>query len=238
VYFLDITLPTPEENLAIDEALLLGAEADGDAEYLRVWESPDDFAVLGKNCRVAEDVWVENCQSDEVPVLRRISGGGTVLLGPGCLNYTLVLRLDQSAELGGVQSSFDYILERSFRPLRAIHQSIGRAGQSDLMLSGRKFCGNAQRRQRTHLLHHGSVLYAFALDKIPRYLKEPSRQPDYRSRRSHLDFLTNLPSGREQLRDGLRAAWNATSDAETMPDDLVEKLVRERYGQHEWNYRR
>lgn len=238
MFFLDLTLPTPEENLALDEALLLGAEADGAAEYLRVWESTQYFVVLGKNCRVADDVWVENCQSDGVPILRRISGGGTVLLGPGCLNYTLVLRLDHSPQLAAVSASFDYILDRGFQPVRAIHKTIGRAGQSDLVLSGRKFCGNAQRRQRTHVLHHGSILIAFCLEQIPRYLKEPSRQPDYRGQRSHLDFLTNLPVELDQLRLGLRTAWNATPEAVSVSSEMIRKLVGERYGRHEWNCRR
>jgi len=238
VNFLDLTLSTPEENLALDEALLLAAEADGAAEYLRVWESPQYFVVLGKNCRIAHDVWVENCQLDGVPVLRRISGGGTVLLGPACLNYTLVLRLDHSPELRAVSASFDYILDCAFQTVRATHESVARAGQSDLVLSGRKFCGNAQRRQRTHVLHHGSILYAFHLEKIPRYLKEPSRQPDYRGRRSHLEFLANLAVAPEQLRVGFRSAWNATSDAKSVPHEVIKKLVGERYGQREWIFRR
>ena len=54
---LDMTLPTPAENLALDEALLETAEAEGDAaEYLRLWESPVPCVVIGRASRLAGEV--------------------------------------------------------------------------------------------------------------------------------------------------------------------------------------
>src|SRR5688572_23295776 len=99
---LDLTLPTPEENLALDEALLLALEQDlaGGAgpppplETLRFWESPVPFVVLGVSGRLREEVDREACARAGVPVLRRASGGGTVIQGPGCLNFSLALSLE------------------------------------------------------------------------------------------------------------------------------------------------
>ena len=82
--FLDLTLPTPAENLALDEALLLEAEAGRGEELLRVWEWPTFAVVLGSGCRLGAEVNEAACRSDHVPILRRASGGGTVLLGAGC----------------------------------------------------------------------------------------------------------------------------------------------------------
>src|SRR5579872_7437387 len=97
--YLGLTLPTPEENLAFDEALLLAAEAGG-GEVLRVWEWPRPAVVLGSGGRLAEEVDRAACRADGVPVLRRSSGGGTVLLGGGCLLFTLVLDTERTRELG------------------------------------------------------------------------------------------------------------------------------------------
>ena len=66
-------------------------------------------------------------------------------------------------------------------------------GISDLAVEGKKFSGNAQQRKRDHLLHHGTLLYSFDLDLLPRYLKAPPRQPEYRAQRAHEDFLGNVP---------------------------------------------
>ena len=82
--YCDLTLSTPAENLACDEALLQLAEEDGAAgEILRVWEPMQYFVVVGYANRVATEVNLPFCQDNGVPVLRRCTGGGTVLQGPG-----------------------------------------------------------------------------------------------------------------------------------------------------------
>src|SRR6516225_1355484 len=100
--YLDLTLPAPADNLALDEALLLAAEAGEGGEVLRLWEWPRPAVVLGTGCRLAQDVDEAACIADGVPVLRRASGGGTVLLGRGCLCYTLVLRYGRAPELAHI----------------------------------------------------------------------------------------------------------------------------------------
>ena len=68
VNLLDLTLPSPAENLALDEALLLDAEAGG-GEVLRLWELPTLAVVLGSGGVLADDVRVSACAADGVPVL-------------------------------------------------------------------------------------------------------------------------------------------------------------------------
>src|SRR5688572_6131078 len=92
--WLDLTFPTPAENLACDEALLDLCEAGFADEVLRFWESPTHFVVVGYGNKVDSEVEVAACRADGIPILRRCTGGGTVLQGPGCLNYSLVLRIE------------------------------------------------------------------------------------------------------------------------------------------------
>ncbi len=61
------------------------------------------------------------------------------------------------------------------------------------MVQNRKFSGCSQRRMRHTLLHHGTLLYAFDLDRVSRYLRQPVRQPVHRQARTHAEFLTNVP---------------------------------------------
>src|ERR1700722_10259548 len=112
VHFLETTLATAAENLALDEALLLEAEAGRASEVLRVWEQPALAVVLGSGCKLAEDVDDVACLADAVPILRRSSGGGTVLLGQGCLCYSLVLAFAHDPMLTDVQPSYRFILPR------------------------------------------------------------------------------------------------------------------------------
>jgi lipoate-protein ligase A len=232
--FLDLTLPTLDENLALDEALLLEAEVGRGGEVLRFWEWPEPAVVLGSGGRLADDVDEAACTADRVPVLRRASGGGTVLLGPGCLCYSLVLAYDRSPALREIPFSYAYILDRIADALAGVLPGIERAGTSDLAAWGRKFSGNAQQRKRAHLLHHGTLLYAFDLGRLGRYLRMPARQPEYRGRREHGDFLCNLPLDAAALGRRLRDAWSADTLLAVLPEEAVRRLVREKYARPEW----
>ena len=234
--FLDLTLPTVSGNLALDEALLLQAESGEEGEVLRLWEWPRPAVVLGAACRIAEDVDETACLQDTVQIMRRSSGGGTVLLGSGCLLYTLVLSYDRNPALSEVRSSYDFILTQVGRSLGV--SGVDLAGTSDLALANRKFSGNAQQRKRHFLLHHGTLLYAFDSTKVERYLRPPPRQPVYRAQRNHAEFLTNLNLSSAGLKRRLQDGWQATDSASFWPSELVRQLTSNKYDRTEWTRRR
>lgn len=240
--YLDKTLPTLEGNLALDEALLLDAEEDQPEaparECLRTWEWPGPAVVLGAAGKLAQEVHEEACRCEGVPILRRSSGGGTVLLGKGCLCYSLVLAYDRAPELTEVTSSYRYILGLIAQGLSARMPGVEPAGTSDLALLGRKFSGNSQQRKRHHLLHHGTLLYDFDLDLVGRYLPSPPRQPEYREHRSHGDFLANLPIPLEELKQCLCKTLQTEDGQAVWPQAMVQQLVAERYAKVEWLRRR
>jgi lipoate-protein ligase A len=235
---LDLTLASLAENLALDEALLVEAEDHLSQEVVRLWEWPAPAVVLGAGCRLAEDVNESACVADGVPILRRSSGGGTVLLGRGCLLFSLILSYRRSPHLREIRSSYCYILGRIRDALADLLPGISCAGTSDLAADGLKFSGNAQQRKRNHLLHHGTLLYAFDIKSMSRYLRTPERQPDYRSGREHDAFVRNLQTDAEDLKQRLRSAWEATAGSDAWPRELVQQLVNEKYSKAEWTRRR
>jgi lipoate-protein ligase A len=238
MHALDLTLPTIAENLALDEALLLAAEAGQGGEVLRLWEQPNFAVVVGAGCKLSEEVDEGRCRADGVPILRRSSGGGTVLLGPGCLCFSLVLAYERSPLLREVPFSYVYILDRLREALTGLLPNIERAGTSDLMTVGQKFSGNAQQRKRNYLLHHGTLLYGFPLERIGNYLRIPQRQPQYREGRSHGEFVCNLPVSGEELKRRLRAIWEAHDELTDWPADAVRELAETKYARSEWTRRR
>lgn len=236
--FLDLTLDTPAANLALDEALLLEAEEGRAGEILRLWEWPRPAVVLGAGCRLARDVNETACVADGVPIVRRGSGGGTVLLGQGCLLFSLILAYERDEALREVRTSYQYILDCVRAALRDALPNAALAGISDLACAGRKFSGNAQQRKRHYLLHHGTLLYRFDLAQVARYLHAPERQPDYRGGRSHDAFLMNVLLCRYELCSKLQDAWEARPGTTDWPREVVNRLVAERYDQPEWTRRR
>src|SRR5437763_11579056 len=75
--YCDITLPSPQENLACDEALLEACEDGHGDEALRFWEPAQNFVVVGYANEVAKEVNLRFCEQNNIPVLRRFTGGGT-----------------------------------------------------------------------------------------------------------------------------------------------------------------
>ncbi|CAN5386319.1 biotin/lipoate A/B protein ligase family protein [soil metagenome] len=236
--FIDLNLDTLAENLALDELLPALADEEDAGPTLRLWEWPEYAVVLGAGCRVEDDVDVDRCERDGIAIRRRSSGGGTVLLGPGCICSSLILPFVADPALRGVRSSYAWILQKVGAALKRLNPGIHLADVSDLAIGGRKFSGCSQQRKREHLLHHGSVLFNFDIARISRYLKLPPRRPEYRESRSHEQFLTNLGGSAEQIAGGLQAEWNATLAVLALPLERAVLLAREKYETKEWTYRR
>ena len=259
---------SPAKTLATEEALLDAAEAGTCSETLSFWESNQHFIVLGYGNKVATEVNRPACERLGIPILRRCSGGGTVLQGPGVLNYSLILRATENTPLANINGANQFIMQRNAEALtkllgsalpRPIGWGEGRGegqsgqtaapscrvqvqGHTDLAIAGRKFSGNAQRRKRTHLLFHGAILLNLNLQLLDEVLPQPTLQPDYRSDRSHQDFLTQLGLSADSVKQALCQAWSATE--QTSLDSLmkdwcgsVERLAAEKYSRREWNFR-
>ncbi len=237
---LDLTLPTLAENLALDEALLEFALADAQQPaVLRLWELPTNAVVMGRGTRRDIEVNDAACKLLGVEVNRRVSGGASIVAGPGCLMYSVVLRSDARQELAAVDGIHRYVLLRMTDALRSLQDGVEVAGTSDLAIRGddgvlRKFSGNSLRIRKGAILYHGTLLYDFELSIVAQCLHSPPRQPDYRESRAHASFVTNLRIAREQLVIAIARRWQANSPLEKWPEQCVARLVDERYATTQW----
>ncbi len=237
IRLLEATLPTLAENLALDEALLVDAEERGGSAVVRLWELDHLAVVMGASCRIAENVRVDACRLDGVAIGRRSSGGGTVVIGPGALNVSVVLPVEADPELKAVDTAQGFVLGRTARSIREQGPEVEVLGSGDLTLGRRKFSGSAQRRLRRHLLIHASLLFDFPLDRIDRYTLLPPRRPSYRGDRPHGDFVVNLPMARDRLVEAIARAWlpdPGRPEPAAIPRDLVGSLVATKFGECSW----
>jgi lipoate-protein ligase A len=240
---LDLTLPSPAENLACDEALLDWCESGEGVQCLRFWESPESFVVVGYANKVETEVNVPACEERKIPILRRCSGGGTVVQGPGCLNYTLILPITKDGPLYSIPVANQFIMRRNRAAIepevrgQRSEVRVAIRGHTDLAVGGRKFSGNSQRRRKHFLLFHGTFLLNFDLALIGDLLRMPSKEPDYRENRKHADFLTNIKVTAEKVKAALKKAWDAGSPLTNPPLDKIKTLAREKYLTNEWNFK-
>jgi len=263
------TLPTTEENLALDEALVEVADrrsldlnqtdADNDVdsgeEVLRLWELPSPCVVLGRASRWAEEVNSVACSTDSVPVLRRASGGASIVAGPGCLMYSVLISYHKRPHWRGLDVAHQQVMSRvrdsvqntadSFQlPLQVQIQ-----GTCDLTIDGRKFSGNALRCKRNWMIYHGTIMVAMPLEWLSKYLLEPPRQPAYREKRSHETFVSNILNPvssvdsqvfMKELERQMATTWNATEPWSRCSwrnevDLEAKRLLDERYTNSAWH---
>lgn len=233
---LDRTLPTIEANLALDEALLIEAEAQGWA-VLRTWEAPRLAVVMGATCRFLDEVQVDRCRADGIAIARRTSGGGTVLIGPGALNFSVILPRAASRQLESVEGAQRFVMERTARAVRDRGFPVDLAGSGDWVIGDRKCSGSAQRRLKSHLMVHATILDQFPIPLIGRYLGTPRRQPAYRADRPHGEFVTNLGMDRSALLEAVRSAWldpHQTIEPPEVPAASIQALIDDRLGDRGW----
>ncbi len=225
--YLDLTMSTPGENLALDEVLLNRCEEDQEA-ILRFWNPVEHFVVVGRGNVVEREVDVSMCRSSRVSILRRCSGGGAVVLGKGCLAYTVVLPLDSDSRLASVTGANQWILDQIVEGMKlAGFPTACRKGDSDLVVNETKVAGSAQRRVRRSVLIHGTILLDMNLKLIAKYLRHPSREPDYRQRRPHDEFLANLDISLEKMKTILLESFQADQPCSGPHIERIRKEVAE-----------
>jgi lipoate---protein ligase len=233
--YIELTLPDPASNLACDEALLELFEARRSTDgLLRIWEPEKHFVVLGHSNRIDSEVDVAACEFERLSIFRRLSGGGTVMQGPGCLNYSLILRNGVDIPLG-IAESFQFVLKHHKQCMQQlIEDRVEIAGISDLVVNQQKVSGNAQYRKRWFTLVHGTFLLNLDPAIVTRCLRLPSKQPAYRQNRSHGCFMRNLHLDPINVRKAIRAAWYANDQFTDIPNAIIADLKKRRYARPDW----
>jgi lipoate---protein ligase len=180
----------------------------------RVWVPTAQAIVLGNSQDPEMELQMDAVRRDGIPVHKRMSGGGTVLLSPGCL--CLGLRFAKRKELGihdyfakasnlicaivkqhlnlelRLRGTSDLACKASPGLSSAFGNGIVAAHPPDEGLRERKVAGCAMYMPRDYVLYLVSILVNPDFTAIEKYLSHPSKEPEYRLGRTHRDFLTGL----------------------------------------------
>jgi lipoate-protein ligase A len=238
MHVFDQAVSTPAEALACDEVLLDHLEDSRGGAALRFWEPQEYFAVLGYAKKAAQEVNLSFCERQGIPVLRRCTGGGTVLQGPGVLNYSLVFEINEHGPTSTITGVNNFVMEKNRVALaKVLNSRVENKGFTDLVLDGLKFSGNAQRRKKHCLLFHGCFLLNLDITMVSKTLKLPGTQPEYRQHRSHQDFLVNLGIPASTIKTVLVEEWQANEGPLQLPLDDIRNLALTKYETKEWNFK-
>ncbi len=193
--------------------------------------------VLGRSSPIQREVNLEYCAQHQIPVIRRCSGGATIVTGQGCLMYSLLLDYRKRPQLKMLDKAHRFVMNSLIESLRSLGIATEMHGTCDLVFGERKVSGNALRCKRNFFLYHGTLLHSLPIGQIAECLGQPKRQPDYRKQRSHNEFIGHLPTNSAELKTAITQSWNATELSKEWPSDLTQKLVAEKYSQLAWTHR-
>lgn len=231
-------LTDPADHLALDEAMLLAADEGEIGDCIRFWEFATATVVAGRSTRVADEIDLELCEAHCIPVLRRCSGGASVVGGPGCLMYSIVLSTAGQESLRKIDVAHQFVMSRLLRGLQRQLPDAQWQGICDLTWNDRKCSGNSLRIARRHLLYHGTVLYDANLQLLGDALAHAPRQPDYRDSRDHSEFVTNVPIDPSRFVADVKEIFGANKLADCEPlRERIRQLRLQRYDDPRWHFR-
>jgi len=178
------TQPAPPWNQ--DDDLIEHTRTTGRAAVR--FSIPDNVqVVMGSSSRQEDEVHLPACRKDNVPVLRRRTGGGTVVLDPGNIIVSVAL---PSHGIGSIDRHVDRIMAWLINCLERItHKTIKRLGYSDLAIDGAKISGSGMRNTRDVFYFSATLLVSPDISLMDRYLKHPPKEPTYRQNRPHNHFV-------------------------------------------------
>lgn len=173
------------QQLQWEEALL---RADQNNWCLFNQGSPPAI-VMGISGKVQQLIDPHKFEHSPLPLIRRFSGGGTVVVDENTLFVTLICQTGALSIPPFPRPLMQWTAENLYRPLFA--PSLFQLQENDYVLAGRKWGGNAQSIIKGRWLHHSSLLWDYRSDYMD-YLSLPPKIPAYRQGRSHNDFLCRL----------------------------------------------
>jgi lipoate-protein ligase A len=228
----------PHFNLAIEELLL----KNRNEEYLILGINRPSV-IIGKHQTAHREINTRFITEHKIPVLRRITGGGTVYHDTGNLNFTFIKQSEPGKQVDFRKYTKPVIDFLKSNGVVAIFE-----GKNDLKVNGLKISGNAEHVHRNRVLHHGTLLFSTSLDMLSSSLR--INQSNYVSRAvgSNPSSVTNLkdllPGFRDifEFRSGMMGyllnnlpeAVEYRLSGEEISD--AEELAETKYRSWEWNW--
>ncbi len=228
-------------QMAMDEALLILRGLNISPDTLRLYVFRPSAVTIGYFQSVSDSVNLEYVNSEKIPVVRRITGGGSVFHDSyGEITYSVILRETEVPK--GTVESFRFLGSGVILAARALGADAMFVPLNDGVIEGKKFSGHAQARKLGAVLQHGTFMYSTDLDKLSRCLKAPNVKFTDKTVSTIRERVTTVSEaiGRKVTKDeALRALIDGFSKA------LNAELVRGTYTKEEltlanslkWKYR-
>ncbi len=179
------------QNYNFDEDIIQVTKEAG-SPGLKVYIPQETCVVIGRGSDPGKEVNIDMCLKDSIRIFKREGGGCAVVLDPGNVIVSVSLPVEG---IGNNNRYFKLISDWLIGAMEKIGiEKIGFKGISDLTLDDKKIAGSCIHRTKGTLYYSASLLIDADISLFEKYLKHPPREPEYRNKRSHLEFVSTIKS--------------------------------------------
>ncbi len=238
MYCINLESTDPFFNLAVEELLLKKSKE----EYLILGINRPSV-IIGKHQVANREANIKFVVENNIPVIRRISGGGTVFHDKGNLNFTFIRQSEAGRQVDFRKHTMPIIEFLSSLGIEAKFE-----GKNDLKVDGLKISGNAEHIHGNRVLHHGTLLFNSSLDMLGNSLRKDTSCYSSRAVESNPASIMNLNEKLNKFKDinefrseMMNYFLDNMSDTELYnltpsETDAAESLVEKKYKTWEWNW--
>jgi lipoate---protein ligase len=228
----------PWFNIAAEEYFLKNYQA----EIVMLWSSSPSI-IVGKHQNTLAEVNLPFILKNNIPVIRRLSGGGTVFHDPGNFNFTFIRNVETEKMVDFRAHTLPVI-----EFLKSLNVDARFEGKNDLRVNGLKISGNAEHIYKKKVLHHGTLLFDADLDHLKQALNSREIHFESKAIKSIRSNVTNISSILNQsitridfhnLFRKFLVEWFPVSEIYSLNEEdirQIEKLKKEKYITWEWNF--
>ena len=191
---------------------------------------------VGRSRRIKDDVVIDECIKNNVKIIRRSSGGGTIYTDEKCLVYAFVFeRICKNKP----QVNFKDICSIIVDALKKLEINASYKKPNDVCINDKKISGNAQLIKDNIVLIHGTIIVDSNLDLMNNVLIGDL------SNVSSLYRECNIKTTVNDLKKVILIQLSNFFNIEVKKDgfisyeiEIIKNLMDKKYKNDSWNYQR
>ncbi len=193
MYYILDNSTDPQWNLAAEEYLF----KKFDQPVFRLWRNAPSI-IIGLHQNAYSEINIDYVRNNNIPVVRRLSGGGAVFHDLGNVNFTFIDNRSTSEETSQMFARFTKPILDALGEL-GIEACL--KGRNDLVIDDRKFSGNAVALYKNRVLQHGTLLFSASMTNLSQALANRPENFAGKAVQSNRARVTNISEHLSQKMD-------------------------------------
>lgn len=235
---IDTDLGDPYYVTAAEEAICSARAKSQVPDTLHFYRRDPPGISVGYFRKIEDDIDVERANKNNIRIVRRMTGGGTIFTDKNQLIYSIITKNQLGA---GVEATFKVVCNAIIDALEKFNIRAEYKPPNDILLNGKKISGSAQTLKKDVVLLHGTILVATDLKLMNKILKRPNSEHVTTLKNELGGSVPSIPAIKNALIDTFKNTFNTNikpGELIEFETKLIDKLKTSKYGSDDWNYKR